>query len=472
MAGVQRFGQRASFITATLLALLGAIPSAHAAPFDGISRAMGTAWSAIGSVFSFNIAPGLQEGVLKFLIFILILRVIMGALEKTGPDKWYGDRKTAGIIGFVVAAVTVFFTPNVFIFSAIILLLVPVLLAIVAYYYVFRKTPAMAPGYAALILFVLLTLLEFLNESVYVQGNIAIGNMYPFTSAVMNLLIVVTGILFVWKLFAMIFAIGGGLAGGEGITGALKRAGDIADAAGDLNKKLHAPGQVSGLSVELVPGSTPARVKVSWTANPGHENVMDYIVEWTHGLSWFTANWIRAGRTSETQLEIANVDIARKMLVRVCARNKLGRLGPWARAIRVLPGENGPERFASELADARRGLDEATARMQTAERSLARDIGVIALGSDGRVTLGTHKLFTSGSPEATALNAIDSDVSDATRLLNNARNALDTISNSREFRAINNGELNTYTSLLGRLRRDHLRLYLLMRGRSLAAVAP
>ena len=33
---------------------LVALPSAHAAVFDSISRSMGTAWNAVGAIFSFQ----------------------------------------------------------------------------------------------------------------------------------------------------------------------------------------------------------------------------------------------------------------------------------------------------------------------------------------------------------------------------------------------------------------------------------
>ena len=365
---VQRINRQFTFSLGGLLALLALAPSAHAAAFDSISKAMGTAWNAIGSVFSFNIAPGLQEGVLKFLIFILILRVVMNVLEKTG-GKAFNDPKTAGIIGFVVAAVTVLFTPNVFIFSSIILLLVPIALAGLAWWYVFRgssessdaksKTP---PWLAALTLLALLTLLEFLNESVYVPGNIAVGNMYPFTSAVMNLLIVVTGIMFVWKLFAMIFAIGGKAGSISGTVNGIK---DVLDTS--LVDKV--PSAPHNVDFELV---HPDKIRITWGAPVSGETVTKYWIEHQYeGRGWSTIDKNRsAGDPHDVvvgAIGTSALDVSRRMQVRVRAkgRNSFGGWSaPGASNVKV-PGPKVPNPGDQIIIDLRARIDQASAHLKS-----------------------------------------------------------------------------------------------------------
>jgi len=262
VVGATRFGQRISLLVATLFVSIFTFPSVSAAPFDNISKAMGTVWNAMGAVFSFQYvsgSPAIQEGILKFLIFILLLRIVMSILQKLGEGKasWL-DAKTSGIIGFVVAAITVLFTPNVFIFSSIVLLLVPLLLVVGGYAWVFKgKTDAEKtnPWLATLILFILFLLLSFLQENLYKPGSIAVGKMYPFANTVMDLLVIITIILFVWKLFAAIFTIGG--AGGAS-WGKIKETLDTPI----VDRPPSAPSDVD-FTLEA-----PDRIKITWGEPP------------------------------------------------------------------------------------------------------------------------------------------------------------------------------------------------------------
>lgn len=325
MVGATRYGQRISLLVATLFALVLSIPSVVAAPFDNISKAMGTVWNAIGSLFSFQYvsgSPAIQEGILKFLIFILLLRVVMAVLQKAGEGKnsWL-DAKTSGIIGFVVAAVTVIFTPNVFIFSSIILLLVPVLLAVLGFYFVFKgKTDETKtnPWLAAFILFILFLLLSFLQESVYTRGNIAVGKMYPFTQTVMDLLILITIVLFVWKLLAAIFSIGSG----SGLSSPLASKIGSALRTGLVDGALGAPDQVD-FALE---GTD--HIKITWGPPSAEDQarLSRYKIEHRYeGQSWNLVDDRQpAGSTALVIGAVKGVplEVSRKMQVRVSAKAK------------------------------------------------------------------------------------------------------------------------------------------------------
>jgi hypothetical protein len=115
---------RRSKLFAPFFGLLAALPLAAAAPqvVTSISGSMSIAWNAVGSLFSVDLqSPAIAEGLLKFFVFILILRLVQFGLEKTG----HVDAKTSGIVGFVVAGITVFFTPNHILIRGLVALLVP-----------------------------------------------------------------------------------------------------------------------------------------------------------------------------------------------------------------------------------------------------------------------------------------------------------------------------------------------------------
>ena len=377
---------------------LVALPSAHAAVFDSISRSMGTAWNAVGAIFSFQYVSGspvIQEGILKFLIFVLLLRVVMIALQKTG-GKIFEDAKTSSIVGFVVAAITVIFTPNVFIFSAIILLLVPVTLSLVGWLWSVRgfkkenstsATP-LHPWISTLVLFVLLILLEFLDGNVYVAGNVAVGKMYPFTQQVMGVLILVTALLFVWKLFSAIFTIGKGI-----------NPESIANARELLDTPLIArpPGRPREVSFAL---KEPGSVRVTWSDPVEGENVVRYWIQHRYGdvlVGWNTIEKDRPyGRPHELvvgAIETASLDVTRAMQFRVCAsgRNTAGGWGEWgysevrapaAQLTRPLSeNENAREANAnpddSERGRENRAAEESSHRAQPGESGIPDD-GIIA----------------------------------------------------------------------------------------------
>ncbi len=329
MVGATRYGDRISLLVATLFAFILSIPSVVAAPFDNISKAMGTVWNAIGSLFSFQYvsgSPAIQEGILKFLIFIMLLRIVGHALGKVkGKDSGstaYFDPKTANFIGFVVAAVTVIFTPNVFIFSSIILLLVPVLLAVVAFVWVFGKgkegNNPTNPWLAAFILFILFLLLSFLQESVYTRGNIAVGKMYPFTQTVMDLLILITIVLFVWKLLAAIFSIGSG----SGLSSPLASQIGSALRTGLVDGALGAPDQVD-FALE---GTD--HIKITWGPPSAEDQarLSRYKIEHRYeGQSWNLVDDRQpAGSTALVIGAVKGVplEVSRKMQVRVSAKAK------------------------------------------------------------------------------------------------------------------------------------------------------
>ncbi len=341
MVGATRYGDRISLLVATLFAFILSIPSVFAAPFDNISKAMGTVWNAIGSLFSFQYvsgSPAIQEGILKFLIFIMLLRVVGWALGKmTGKAAGstpYFDPKTANIIGFVVAAVTVIFTPNVFIFSSIILLLVPVLFTVLAFVWVFStgKTgdKPTNPWAAAFILFILFLLLQFLQESVYTRGNIAVGKMYPFTQTVMDLLILITIVVFVWKLLAAIFTIGKGMTA-DGIKNAIKNTREVLD----TPVIAAPPSRPREVTFKL---KDPASVALKWEGPLTGETVERYWIQHRYGDVWIGWNTIEKNRPNHephelvvSSIENAPLQVTRAMQFRVCAsgRHTVGGWGEW-----------------------------------------------------------------------------------------------------------------------------------------------
>lgn len=186
--------------------------------FVSISEAMGLAWGAIGALFNFEYIPsdeGIRLGIMKFFVFILILRVVQVALRGKEGKGWI-DNKTAGIIGFVVAGTTVLFTPNAWLFSSVIALLVPVgFIGYVCWFAMMRlKEDWVQHLFGLVLLFVAfftnvfaLELFQTTFETVYSQ---------PFVLLLLNFTLAVILILIIVKLLQLIAGENGAFGGGEG----------------------------------------------------------------------------------------------------------------------------------------------------------------------------------------------------------------------------------------------------------------
>jgi hypothetical protein len=94
----------------TIFTLLTAAPGAYALtgiqPFDIVIRMIGNFFTA-PSLSN----PTIQEGVMRFLLFVLVFAVSFWSLNKT-PAFDRGDRRIAGTVSFVIAFIGVMFMPD------------------------------------------------------------------------------------------------------------------------------------------------------------------------------------------------------------------------------------------------------------------------------------------------------------------------------------------------------------------------
>ncbi|NJL44284.1 MAG: fibronectin type III domain-containing protein [Nitrosarchaeum sp.] len=98
-----------------------------------IADATSRVWTFIGAAFNFDSVPAEYHlGIIKFFTFILILTLVRWSLLRVGKDGRHHlfDNKTAGILATVIAAITVFATPNAIIINTLLIGLVPLLIVL------------------------------------------------------------------------------------------------------------------------------------------------------------------------------------------------------------------------------------------------------------------------------------------------------------------------------------------------------
>ena len=135
---------RAKHIGVLLIGLV-AVSSVFAAPINWqpLAEAMGNIWNLLGAMFSFKFVandPVIKQGILKFLIFILLLRVVQMAAKKGMASFLQSDdEKTPIIVGIVVSLTTVIFTPNTILLSGVIMITIPLAVVLGLVYLAFSS---------------------------------------------------------------------------------------------------------------------------------------------------------------------------------------------------------------------------------------------------------------------------------------------------------------------------------------------
>jgi hypothetical protein len=205
---------KSRYVWTPVLATLLALPLVHAAVFPAfdwtsLSRMMGSMWNMLGSLFSFEYVsrnPAIMEGILKFLVFILVLRVVQ-VVCKNYITFINNDNKTSGIIGFVVAIITVIFTPNTFLFSSLVALLVPLLLIGGLVYVTFKKLKGgwLLNFFGVIVMLIAVYVTNFTITLFKNWKQFEPNYMAPFVMQTLDLILMVVFILFVVKLIMMFF---------------------------------------------------------------------------------------------------------------------------------------------------------------------------------------------------------------------------------------------------------------------------
>lgn len=120
------------------LILIAVARSAAAQEFTNVAEAAGRAWSIIGAIFSMEyVSSEWHVGILRFLIFVLILALVRRALKGVRGELF--DNKTAGIVATIIALITAIATPNDIILTGVVVMLVPIGLEVLILYLSFAK---------------------------------------------------------------------------------------------------------------------------------------------------------------------------------------------------------------------------------------------------------------------------------------------------------------------------------------------
>jgi hypothetical protein len=226
-----------SVLLVGFLASLLAISSVFAAPINWqpLGDAARNIWQMLGTLFtSIPSDPVIRQGILKFLIFILLLRVVQMA-AKVGMKSFLpaNDEKTPVIVGIVVAATTVFFTPNTILLSGVIMVVIPLAIVLGLVYFAFKTEfctkDRLHHFFGVLIMLFAAYITEFLIE-IYknpTSAGIAAADIPPFVHNILSFLQMAVWILFLVKIiywlangkFALPGTNGSGSGGGSGGSG-------------------------------------------------------------------------------------------------------------------------------------------------------------------------------------------------------------------------------------------------------------
>jgi|GEM_PF-4735593 len=206
-----------------LFAAAGALPFALAAGINvqPVAQAVGTMWNLIGSLFSFQFVSTnclIREGILKFLLFILLLRIV-----QVGTKKVF-DQKTSVVVGMVVAFVTIWFTPNPMIFSGIVAIALYLMITVGLTYFSFFSKWFTEKGWVGHLMGVVIMLLNTMIAvnllSLYNAPLSAcpasVGGMPGFVTPLLNFVAAVIVFLTVVRIFSGMFK---GKGPGDGSSG-------------------------------------------------------------------------------------------------------------------------------------------------------------------------------------------------------------------------------------------------------------
>jgi len=399
------------FLLLTISFLLLAAPFVLAAPmpemdFSSLSQAMGTVWNIIGALFSFEYvsdSPFIREGILKALVFILLLRVIQVVAKKI-PQ--FSDNKTSTIIGGVVAGITVLFTPNTFIFASVVALIVPLIIVFGIIFAVFKIEWFNKTFFGRLCGLVLMLInmyvLQFCIKMFTSWNQFEPAYMAPFVLKSLGLLFVVVSIAFVIQIFRLFW--GGTEENEESMVDNFKRWGDNLDAMRDFNRKVMEPeprpGAISNLRFQVVPpdGTKPAGVKIMWDPVP---TATQYELEYKYNHNGNgNESWRKLGSTTATEHIVRGININREMQVKARARDKHGHNGPWTQTGFAKPESTPttPPAAAPALVldvERKKMADALYTALDAIKEALAGLVAVGILDNSGRSTGVTHSLATS-----------------------------------------------------------------------------